>query len=245
MELIVEKKDKKIYRDGDKRIKVFADDYKSCYVLNEALNFALLSEFSFNVPALLNVTKNGSHWELTTEYIDGISLEEELKAYPEKAEDIIREFTELHIEITSSKGPFLVRQRDLMHASIEKTGLNATTRYHLHTKLNNMPNNLYLCHGDFCLSNVIRSSNGKLYVLDWGRACAGNRTADVAQTYIDMVLLGHEKWAELYRKYYNEKTSKGDEYLEKWLPFVAAASYDSHDPASKPYLMSLIEKSWG
>ena len=48
---------KTVYRDGDKVIKVFNENYSKANVLNEALNQARVEETSLNVPKLLEVTK--------------------------------------------------------------------------------------------------------------------------------------------------------------------------------------------
>ena len=55
--IIAQRKDKTIYRDGNKAIKIFDENYKTSAVLNEALNDALIEETSLNVPKLREVSK--------------------------------------------------------------------------------------------------------------------------------------------------------------------------------------------
>ena len=46
---------KTVYRDGDKAIKVFGDEYKKSDILNEALNQARVEETGIPMPKLIEV----------------------------------------------------------------------------------------------------------------------------------------------------------------------------------------------
>ena len=60
MELMVQRKNKAVYRDNDKTIKLFVENYSKANILNEALNQARVEEgTNLNVPELLEVTKMG------------------------------------------------------------------------------------------------------------------------------------------------------------------------------------------
>ena len=67
---------KTIYRDGDRCIKVFNENYSKADVLNEALNHARIEETALNVPKLFEVTTVDGKWAIVMEYIDGITLKE-------------------------------------------------------------------------------------------------------------------------------------------------------------------------
>ena len=53
---ISERINKKIYRDGDRCIKLFDEVFSKADVLNEALNHARVEETGLNVPELFEVT---------------------------------------------------------------------------------------------------------------------------------------------------------------------------------------------
>ena len=57
---------KTVYRDGDKTIKVFDEDYKKSDVLNEALNQARVEETGLNIPKVIEVTKVDGKWAIVT-----------------------------------------------------------------------------------------------------------------------------------------------------------------------------------
>ena len=61
--VIAERENKKIYRDGDKAIKVFAEGYSKADILNEALNTARVEETGLPIPKLLAVdTVKATRW---------------------------------------------------------------------------------------------------------------------------------------------------------------------------------------
>ena len=72
---IATRKNKTIYKDEDKIIKLFINGHPKSNVLNEALNQARVEEFSnLNVPRLLEVTKVEDRWALVSEYVEGKTI---------------------------------------------------------------------------------------------------------------------------------------------------------------------------
>ena len=55
---------KTVYRDGDKAIKVFGDEYKKSDILNEALNQARVEETGIPMPKLIEVCKLDGKWAI-------------------------------------------------------------------------------------------------------------------------------------------------------------------------------------
>ena len=53
--VIAVRNNKTIYRDGDKCVKVFDEDYSKADVLNEALNQARIEETGLNIPKIFEV----------------------------------------------------------------------------------------------------------------------------------------------------------------------------------------------
>ena len=72
--VIAVRNNKTIYRDGNKCIKVFNDDYSKADVLNEALNQARIEETGLNIPKILEVTMVDGKWAIVSEYIKGKTL---------------------------------------------------------------------------------------------------------------------------------------------------------------------------
>ena len=82
---IAQRSTKTVYKDEDKTIKLFVEDYSKADILNEALNQARVEEgTNLNVPKLLEVTKIDNRWALVSEHIEGTPLNKLMEEHPEK-----------------------------------------------------------------------------------------------------------------------------------------------------------------
>ena len=72
--VIAVRNNKTIYRDGEKCIKVFNENFSKADVLNEALNQARIEETGRNIPKILEVTMIEGRWAIVSEYIKGRPL---------------------------------------------------------------------------------------------------------------------------------------------------------------------------
>ena len=72
-------------------------------------------------------------------------------------------------------------------------------------------------------SNIIIKKDGTPYIIDWSHATQGNASADVARTYLLFVLSGKEDIAKKYMNLFCKKSDTARQYIEKWLPIVAAS----------------------
>lgn len=228
-----------IYRDGDECIKIFNEDYAKADVLNEALNQARVEETGLNIPRVRKVTKIDGKWAIVTDYISGKTLEQLMEeADSEGKEEYLELFVELQMEIHKKESPLLTKLKDKMNRKISLTELDATARYELHTRLEGMPKHKKLCHGDFNPSNVIISDDGTPYILDWAHATQGNASADVARTYLLFCLSGKEKLANKYLNLFCKKSNTARQYVQKWMPIVAASQSVKGNEKEREFLLS-------
>ncbi len=227
---------KTIYRDGDQTIKVFCEGYKKADVLNEALNTARVEETGLSIPKLLAVGMVDGKWAITTEYIPGITLAQMMAEHPEKEDEYLALFVDIQLEVHKHTCPMLNNLTEKMQRKISQTELDATTRYELHTRLASMRVHRKVCHGDFNPSNIIITPDGKPYILDWSHATQGNASADVARTYLLFVLEGKEELAEKYMNLFCKKSDTAKQYVQKWIPIVAASQSVKGKPEEKELL---------
>lgn len=103
-----------------------------------------------------------------------------------------------------------------------------------------MPKHDKLCHGDFNPSNIIVGTNGEMTVVDWAHATQGNASADAAMTYL-MFALKDQKMADLYMKLFCIKSDTARQYVQNWLPIVAAAQLTKNNELEKDFLMKWID----
>ena len=238
MTVIAQRKHKTIYRDGDKTVKVFDKEYSKADVLNEALNQARIEETGLKIPALLGVNMIDGKWAIVNEYIEGKTLSQLIEENPEKKDEYIELLVELQMEVHSKKSPLLTKLKDKMNRKISLSTLDATTRYELHTRLEGMPKHNKVCHGDFNPSNIIITNDGTAYILDWSHATQGNASADVARTYLLFCLHGDKEGAEKYLNTFCKKSDTAKQYVQKWMPIVAASQSVKGNEEEREFLLS-------
>lgn len=231
---------KTIYRDGNQVIKVFDKDYSKADVLNEALNQARIEGTDLNVPKILQVTMIDGKWAIVSEYIKGKTLATLMKENPDKYDEYLEKFVDLQMEVHSKKVPLLNKLKDKMNRKITETDLDATTRYELHTRLEGMPKHDKVCHGDFDPSNIIITDEGKAYILDWAHVTQGNASADVARTYLLFWLAGDITGADKYLNLFCKKSDTAKQYIQKWLPIVAASQSVKGKEQEREFLLSWV-----
>jgi len=228
---------KTIYRDGDLKIKVFDETYSKADVLNEALNQARVEDIDVNIPKVIEVKKIEGKWAIVSEFIEGKTLTELMREFPEKKQEYLDLFVDVQMNIHKQRCPLLNKLRDKMNRKIEESALDATARYELHARLAGMPKRNKVCHGDFNPSNVIITEQGVPYVIDWSHVTQGNAAADAARTYLVFCLAGQEKLANEYLTLFCKKSDTARQYVNKWLPIVAASQSVKGKPEEREILL--------
>ena len=233
---------KTIYRDGDKCIKVFDAEYSKADVLNEALNQARIEETGLNIPKVLEVTMIEGKWAIVSEFIEGKTLAALMAedANGEKKSEYINLLVDIQMSVHQKTCPLLNKLKDKMNRKISQTHFDATTRYDLHTRLEGMPKHNKVCHGDFNPSNIIITENGTPYIIDWSHATQGNASADVARTYLLFWLNGDIEGAELYLNTFCQKSDTAKQYVQKWMPIVAASQSVKGNDKEREFLSSWV-----
>ncbi len=239
--IIAVRTDKTVYRDGDFAIKVFDEGYSKANILNEALNHARVEETELQIPKLIEVGMIEGKWAIVTEFIEGVTLAQLMEENPEKYDEYLELFVDLQMITHAQKAPNLNKLKDKMHRKISETGLDATTRYELHTRLEAMPNHKKVCHGDFNPTNIIINNEGIPYILDWSHATQGNASADVARTYLLFSLAGDTKNADKYLDLFCKKSDTAKQYVQKWLPIVAASQSVKGKPEERDFLLHWVD----
>ena len=236
-QVIAVRPNKTVYLDGDLAIKVFHNDYSKADVLNEALNQARVEETGLPIPMLHEVTKVNDQWAIVIDYIHGKTLAELMEENPERYDEYMELFVDLQLEVHRHTCPMLGKLKDKMNRKISQSALDATTRYELHTRLEGMPKHNKLCHGDFEPRNVVIREDGAAYIIDWAHATQGNASADAARTYLLFWLNGDVAGAEKYLKLFCKKSDTAMQYVQKWIPIVAASQSVKGKPEERDFLL--------
>ena len=239
--IIAVRNNKTVYRDGDLCMKVFDASYSKADVLNEALNQARVEETDLHVPKIHEVTIIDGKWTIVTDYIKGKTLAQLMQENPEKKNEYLELFVDLQMEVQSKTCPLLTKLKDKMNRKIAQTDFDATTRYELHTRLDGMPKHTKLCHGDFSPQNIIIREDGTPFILDWAHATQGNASADVARTYLLFWLDGDIDGAEKYLDLFCAKSHTEKQYVQKWMPIVAASQTVKGNEKEREFLHSWVD----
>lgn len=237
-ELILTRPYKKVYREGDRIIKVFTKEHGKANVFNEALCQARVEESGFSIPKVLEVTQFDGEWGIAVEFVEGKTMEQIMREDPANLETHMEEFVDLQLAMHAKTAPRLTLQKDKFSRKINslKDVLDATVRYELCTRLDSMPNHTKLCHGDYNPSNVLVAPDGTMHVVDWAHATQGNASGDAAITYLQFALKD-QKMADLYLDLFCRKSDTAKQYVQKWMPIAAAAQLTKQIPEEKEFLL--------
>lgn len=232
---------KTVYRDGTNVAKVFDQNYSKADILNEALNQARVEETGLHIPKINEITTEEGKWAIVAELIPGKTLARLMDENPDKMDEYMALFVDLQLEIHGKKVPLLGKLKDKMDRKIAQTDLDATTRYELNARLAGMPKHTKLLHGDFNPSNVIISdTDGLPYVIDWAHATQGNASADIARTYLLFCLVGNQALADQYLTQICNKADIAKQYVQQWMPIVAASQSVKSKPDEREFLLSWV-----
>lgn len=239
--IIAVRNNKTVYRDGNLCMKVFDASYSKADILNEALNQARVEETGLAISKIREVTVIDGKWTIVTDYIKGKTLAQLMQENPDKKDAYLEMFVDLQLQMQSKNCPLLTKLKDKMIRKIGQTDFDATTRYDLHTRLDAMPKHTKLCHGDFNPSNIIISDeDGTPYILDWAHATQGNASADAARTYLLFWLNGDIDGAEKYLELFCQKSNTAKQYVQKWMPIVAASQSVKGNEKEREFLQSWV-----
>ena len=240
---IAVRKNKDVFKEDGKTIKLFIPGYQKSDILNEALNQARVEEGTdLYIPKLLEVKTIGNRWALVSQYIEGITLEELIEKYPKRISEYLEKFVDIQLTIHSKQVPLLNRLKDKFKRKlVNATNINENTKYELLQRLEGMPNHTKLCHGDYTPSNVIITENGDYYVIDWAHATQGNASADCARTFLTFSMHCKSDIAEKYLDLFSKKSGIGKDNIQRWIPIVAATQMTKNIAEEQEFLSKWID----
>lgn len=238
--ILEEKSYKTVYREGNTIVKQFTPSHPKSNVFNEAYIHTCVEEAGVSVPHIQSVYPADGGWALSMEYIEGRTLQQMMDEEPNKTEEYLKKLIDIQLEVTSHRIPKLRNTRYKMADEIESlTGLDPSTKYELLQRIHGMKRHTKLCHGDFVPSNVIIREDGSYCILDWAHATSGNAGADAAITYMRFSL-DQPELAERYLRLFSEKADMAIQYIQLWMPVVAAVELSKHRGSERALLEQWI-----
>ena len=220
--IIAVRNNKTIYRDGERCLKVFENEYSVSHVLSEALNQVRAAEAGLDVPKVLEVTTIDGRWVIASEFIRGKTLAQLMSERPEMNEVYLKALVKLQIRVNERQCLECENMKDRFNKLICKADLKATERFAFHRQLDELPMGNQLCHGELNPSNIIITEAGLPFILDWSCAMNGNPFADTAASFLSIYLTDGENMADSYLSFFCEAQGIGRDNVLRWIPLVAA-----------------------
>ena len=239
-QILEEKSYKTVYREGNVIVKAFTPSHPMSDVYNEAYIHACVEDAGVPVPKLLGVSMLNGGWAISMEYVAGKTLSELAQENPERIDEYLEKLVDIQLEVGGYRVRHLRNTRMKMEDSIKTlTEIDASTRYELLQRIHGMAQHSKLCHGDLVPSNIVIKEDGSWCVLDWAHASAGNAGADAAITYMRFSL-DEPALAEKYLRLFCKKADMPIQYIQTWMPVVAAAQLTKHKGSERELLEKWI-----
>ena len=238
--ILEEKSYKTVYREGNTIVKAFVPSHPKSDVYNEAYIHSCIEEAGLPVPKIISVTPSDGGVALAMEYIEGRTLQQLMDEHPDQIGGYLEKLVDIQLEVGAHRVPKLRNTRYKMIDIINGlTEIDASTKYELLQRIHGMKQHTKLCHGDFVPSNVIIREDGSYCIIDWAHATSGNAGADAANTYMRFSL-DNPEIAEQYIRIFCKKADMAIQYIQTWMPVVAAVELSKHRAAETELLEKWI-----
>ena len=138
---LVARKNKVVYQDGSRVVKVFNGTKPAGDVFNEALNVARIAETPIKHPHVLEVSQvaDGS-WALATEYVPGKTLAALMAEEGADFDALLEKFVDLQVSVQKTAAPALLsKQKEKVASMIGRVKeLDPSVRYDLQMRADRM-----------------------------------------------------------------------------------------------------------
>jgi aminoglycoside phosphotransferase (APT) family kinase protein len=246
-------------------VKLFLEGFRRESIEREANIGRAISASGLPVPEVKQFVEVDGRFGIVFERAgNGRTMLQELGSKPWRLSSLMREFTELHLEMHRHNLPELPPLRKRSAERIRKianldlqSGLRKLVERASAVALAGLeefPEDEKLCHGDFHPDNILMSPRGPL-IIDWSNAAKGNPAADVARTKL-MISIGtlvegrtsgwlvelmRKRALSLYLKFYLEKSAISRESIDAWELPVALTRMTEDIPGERDKLIGIIK----
>jgi len=239
--------DSKIYRDGNKLIKIYlSDPYE--YVAQAYKKQKFAYDAGLPVPAVFGLKRiNRTQTALEMEHIEGNPL---ILRYEGKADEIqaMRIMAKLQcqmhtIDASNSDLPCLIT--DYVNEIKKTPYLSGQIKEALLALIKQLDNEKSsLCHGDMHPGNIMVNDKGN-WIVDLESIAKGPPAADACMTYFYA-----KRWAadnqnqsdELYLHIFCEESGIQSDEVLAWLPVIAGVQININDENDRTFISNFLEK---
>lgn len=236
-------------------VKLFHDNWNVAAVEEEARIGRLVQDMGLPVPGVSGTVEVEGRHGVLYQRVDGPTMLQKFSAAPWTLYSLPIVLGELHALIHRHRVSELPSQREKMIVAVENA-LSAPTimKEHALKVIERLPDDDFLCHGDFHPDQVIMSKGGPI-IIDWIDAAKGSPAADVARSSLALRYLAPSAgrardwliglaraYAHFsYLKRYLNRSSITRQEIDEWRLPVAVALLGSTSPEESIRLVALIE----
>lgn len=240
-----------VFRDGELCIKVLEDDFPASFVLSEATNMVAAAEAGLDVPKLREVNLHGNKRLITYDYIVGSPILCSDRDDADFRAQRLNLLIDAQLSINGIRCPECIRNPRTV-PNFRSTGTACTAHDEpnaadiVQIAFNSGKHAAFagdkLCHGNLTPENVILSSGGELYIIDWAYAYPGTPESDAAICCLILWLTCGEQTArEYFELYLKRNGSCSSDAITTLLPFAASMLYNRENAAGKKLLLSIMK----
>lgn len=229
-----------VYAWGDFQVlKLFFTTWPAEWIHQEARVARVVHEAGLACPAAGDLIEVEGRLGIVYERIDGPSMLEEVARHPSRIVSLAHQFADLQLAMHRRVEMELPPGRELLTRLIRNAPrLSDAIKEQLLGKMEQLPDEDGICHGDYHPDNILMTSRGPI-VIDWMSVTRGHPLADVAGTYLlirvaeassglgkltrgflDVLRRG---FLSLYLRRYFRDSPHRREQLDDWVPPIAAA----------------------
>lgn len=244
--------------DQDTVIKVFTHAYQIESVKYEANITSTINDYAIRAPKYHGILHIDDRVGILYDYVPGKLLFSELLDHPLRAFTLIKQLAAIQHKLNEYRSSTLPKQRDRFSYLINLVTVIPEYRELLLECLGKIPEDDYICHGDFHVGNIIQSKN-EIVIIDWMNCYTGTKEGDILRSYLMLIspfipikmnyllsrlflfykkIIGWVYLSEYIRLSHIQRRS-----LRKWWPLVAAARLADRVPHEEKWLLRKIKKN--
>jgi tRNA A-37 threonylcarbamoyl transferase component Bud32 len=243
-------------------LKLFFTTWPAEWIHQEARVAQVVYEAGLPAPAAGDTVEVEGRLGIVYERVDGPSMLEEVTRHPWMFPSVARQFADLHLAMHKRVEMGLPSGRELLTGLIRAAPrLSDQLKEQLVGKLEQLPDENAICHGDYHPDNILMTGRGPI-VIDWMSATRGHPLADVAGTFLlfrffeipasvgkltrGLFELLRRVLLSMYLRRYFRASSYRREQMDDWVPLMAAAYLGQGLTAQEDdKLVALIEAAFG
>lgn len=258
-ERLAQGREAEVFAWGEGRVlKLFLSDWRP-RVEHEFMVARTAFAGGVNTPEPVEILEMDGRPGIVYQRVDGGTMTDAIKTQPYRICSLARQFGELHASLHRVKAPESLKtaHAGLEHAIRQAADLPEELRQGALKLLAQLPAGDRLLHGDYHPENVIVQA-GRMVIIDWPNACAGDPLADVARSRVILRMATIPEWmspwmrmsllfvrhmlSQQYTARYRQMSKVAFQLLPPWEVVVAAGRLNERIPGEAGRLLPFIRQ---